>query len=296
MESLIAAAGRVSARVVGLVHWKLGTLTALERAAAVARRLRLGVLVDGLAPGVGRPFERFSLDVDGVRLDGESLAQLHDVRELLEAGRDRTFMRLLADAIPAGGTVLKGGAHLGFVTVHAARAVGPEGRVVSFEPNEAVHSVLRRNLAANGVAERVRLVPKALGDASGTAAFYVREDTSSLLDVEPDARQVEIDVVRADDEVPGPVDVVKLDVEGSEPAALRGMDGLLSGPAPPAAVFVECFPRLLEAAGSSSDELVELLEGHGYRVEWIDEAAGGPAPLSRPWAGDYVNLRCTRPA
>jgi FkbM family methyltransferase len=277
------------------VHWKLATLTALERAAGLARRLRLGVLVDRLGPIAGRPFERFSLDVDGVRLGGTTLAQLHYVRELLEDGRERTFVRLLTDAVPLGGTVLEGGAHIGFLTIHAARAAGSEGRVLTFEPNPDVRPVLSDNLAANGVAERVSVVPKALGESSRRATFYLREDTSSLLEVAPDARPVEIEVVRADEEVEGRVDVVKLDVEGSEVAALRGMEGLLAGPRPPVALFVECFPRLLEAAGASSDELVSLLEGHGYRVEWIDEASGGAEPLSEPWSGDYVNLRCTRP-
>jgi FkbM family methyltransferase len=278
------------------VQWKLATLTVLERAAGLARRVGLGYLVDRLAPVVGRPFERFALDVDGVRIGGTTLAQLHYVRELLDDGRDRTFVRLLAEAVPAGGTVLEGGAHLGFVTIHAARAVGPGGRVVTFEPNADVHASLRENLAANGVADRVSLVPKALGASPGTARFYLREDTSSLLDLEADARPTEIVVARADEEVTGPVDVIKLDVEGSEVAALRGSERLFASGAPPRAVFVECFPRLLAAAGTSQDELVSLLEGRGYVVEWIDEAAGEVAPLSRPWPGDYVNLRCTRAA
>ena len=276
------------------MHWKLATLTALERAAGLARRLRLGFLVDRLAPIAGRPFERFSLDVDGVRLEGTTLAQLHYVRELLEDGRDRTFVRLLAEAIPAGGTVLEGGAHLGFVTIHAARAAGPDGRVLAFEPNADVHEVLRANLAANGVAGRVSVVPKALGDTTGTARFYVREDTSSLLDLAPDAQPVEIDVVRADEEVVGPVDVVKLDVEGSESAALRGMEGLLTGPAPPRTLFLECNPPLLQRGGSSTDELLGWLRAHSYEVEWIDEAAGRVVALDTPWTEPYVNLRCTR--
>jgi FkbM family methyltransferase len=278
------------------VRSKLAILSALERAAGVARRLGLGFLVDRLAPIAGRPFERFALDVDGVRVGGTSLSQLHYVRELLEDGRDRALVRLLAEAVPRGGTVLEGGPYLGFVTVHAALAAGPEGRVVVFEPNADVHAVLHENLAANGVAERVAVRPQALGDRPGTARFYLREDTSSLFDVAEDARPVEVEVVRADGEVTGPVDVVKLDVEGGETAALRGMEGLFAGQSPPRAVFVECFPRLLEAAGSSSDELIALLGGYGFLVEWIDEAAGVPAPLSQPWRADYVNLSCTRAA
>ena len=204
---------------------KLATLTALERLAGLARRARLGFLVDRLAPRVGRAFERFVLEVDGVHLGGTSLSQLHYARELLEEGRERTFVRLLVAAIPPGGTVLEGGAHLGFVTVHAAKAAGPTGRVIAFEPNEAVLAVLRENLAVNGVEECVEVIPKALGDTPGRTRFFVRDDTSSLFDVSSDAVPVEVEIVRADEEVGGPVDVVKLDVEGGESAALRGMGG-----------------------------------------------------------------------
>jgi FkbM family methyltransferase len=278
------------------VHRKLVILGALERVAAGARRVGLGSIVDRLAPRVARPFERFVLDVDGVRLGGANLAQIHYVRELVEHGRERTLVRLLTEAIPDGGTVLEGGAHLGYVTIHAAKAVGPSGRVIAFEPNPDVQPVLLENLAANGVAGRVVLVPKALGAATTKARFYPSDDVSSLLDLAYETEPVEVEVVRAEEEVKAPVAVVKLDIEGGELAALQGMQRLLAGPDAPGALFVECFPRLLEAAGSSRDELVALLEGHGYLVEWIDEEAGDVAPLSKPWTDEYVNLRCTRRA
>ena len=276
---------------------KLVTLSALEWIAGLARRLGLGSLVDKLAPMIARPFEQFELDVDGVRLAGTELAHLHYVRELREHDRERTFISLLAAAVPAGGVVLEGGAYLGFVTVHAARAAGPDGRVIAFEPNTAVQDLLRQNLEANGVASTVEVVPKALGVEPGTAQFFVSADTSNLFEpYVPEATAVDVEVVRADDVVTGRVDVVKLDLEGGEPAALRGMAGLLSGDRPPAAVFVECHPELLERAGSSAAELFAILGAHGYTVEWIDEAAGRTAPLSQPWPEAYVNLCCRRVA
>lgn len=273
---------------------KLVILSALERLAALARRLRLGFLVDALAPHLSRPFERFALDVGGVRLHGTNLAQLHYVRELAEQGRDRTFVELLAADIPPGGVVVEGGAHIGFATVHAARAAGPAGRVIVFEPNVSVHSVLSANLEINGVADRVSILPFALGGRTGKARFYVSGDTSSLFDPGNAAARVEIDVVRADEVVGGQVDVVKLDVEGSELAALRGMEGLLRRNHAPRALFVECHPELLERAGASRDELLDWLRAAGYDVKWIDEANRRTAPLSEPWGEHYVNLRCLR--
>ncbi len=272
---------------------KLATLSVLEAAAGFARRLRLGFLVDRLAPLVGKPFERFELDVDGVRLAGTDLAQLHYVRELQEQGRERTLVRLLTESIPSGGVVVEGGAYLGYVTVHAASAVGPGGRVVVFEPNAGIHDVLRRNLRANGVDDRVELLPSALGDTAGRARFFVGADISNLFAPAGTETSTEVDVVRADDLVNGPVDVVKLDVEGAEPAALRGMERILTGDRPPRTLLVECHPEALERAGSSQDELLAILAGYGYLVQWIDESAGRTRPLSEPWAEGYVNLYCT---
>ena len=92
----------------------------------------------------------------------------------MEKGREQTFVRLLREAIPRGGVVLEGGAHLGFVTVHAAQAAGPTGRVIAFEANATVLDVLHANLSTNGVAERVEVVPKALGDGAGGAFLRQR--------------------------------------------------------------------------------------------------------------------------
>jgi FkbM family methyltransferase len=277
-----------------LVRGKLAILTGLEQAAAVARRIGLGAVVDRLAPLVGRPFERFALDVDGVQLRGADLAQLHYVRELRELGREQTLVRLLAEAIPTDAVVVEGGAHLGFVTVHEARAAGPGGRVIVFEPNRDVLDLLRGNLVANGVADRVEIVPMALGDSAGSARFFVRGDESSFYAPTGEADEIDVEVVRADEVIQGPVDVVKLDVEGAELSALRGLEGFLVGARPPRALFLECNPVLLDRAGSSADELVAWLQARGYRVEWIDEANRRTVPLSEPWTEPYVNLCCSR--
>ena len=83
------------------------------------------------------------------------------------------------------------GAYVGPFTLLAARLVGPEGRVVAFEPDPRARAVLERNLAANGVAN-VTVVPCAVGDRHGKVRFVAggdsvgRVDAGGDLEVEPD--------------------------------------------------------------------------------------------------------------
>ena len=278
---------------------KLATLSLLEWIAGLARRLGLGFLVDRLAPLVARPFERFELDVDGVRLAGTELAHLHYVRELMEDGREQTFVRLLTEAIPAGGVVLEGGAHLGFVTVHAARAAGPDGRVITFEANPTVLDVLRENLAANGVADRVEVVPKALGESAGRTRFYVSGggEMSSLFAPAVESVPVEVEVARADEEVSAAGRRGQARHRGwrarraardAEPASMHpDRRTRSSSNAIPTRSGARGRPPRISSPGSPPT---------ATRVEWIDERRGRTAPLTEPWSEAYVNLRCTRVA
>ena len=102
--------------------------------------------------------------------------------------------------------------------------------------------------------------------------------------------------MRADEEVSGPVDVVKLDIEGGELAALRGMEGCSTERRRRRRSSWSAIPNLLERAGTVAEELLAWLAAHGYEVEWIDEASGRAVPLSEPWTEAYVNLRCSRAA
>lgn len=270
----------------------LSRLALLERGASVLRRLGLGSVVDAVGARIAST--RFELEVDGLRLGGDHIGQLYYVRELLEGGREDYFIRLLREACRPGATVLEAGAHIGYVTLQAARAVGPSGRVVSFEPNPRTLPVLRRNVEANGFGDRVEIVPAALGSAPGRVSFHVTPagDTSSLHAGAIAGDSVEVEVATADASLAGgAVDVVKLDVEGGEVEALRGMRELLRRGRP--VVFAECNPQVLEAAGTSAAALAAELESLDYDVRWIDERAHALRPLDEPWAEEYVNLRCT---
>lgn len=275
------------------------TLKMLERSAAVLRGLGLGSVVDRVAPRIAPAVGTFELDIDGLRLHGDHIGQLYYVRELLESGRERTFVDLLRAAIPSGGTVLEAGAHMGYMTLQAARAVGPAGTVITFEPNPRTVPLIERNLEANALSDRVSVVRLALGDAAGRHAFYLSGggDGSSLHRPDGETERVEVEVTTVDEWLDSDVrvDVVKLDIEGAEVAALRGMERTLRSAAPGLVVFAECNPGMLERAGSSRDELFAILRSHDLSVMWIDEDRGTVRPLDEAdWSHGYLNLCCRR--
>jgi FkbM family methyltransferase len=277
-------------------------LNVLERGAASMRRAGLGRLVDATARRAAPAVGTFDVEVDGLRLHGDHIGQLYYVRELLESNRETTFVALLKSAIEPGMTVVEAGAHMGFVTMQSARATGPTGRVFAFEANPRAVPLIERNLAANGLDDRVTVVPLGLADVAGRHAFYLSGggDTSSLREPEGESERIEITVTTLDTwlDPAVPVDVVKLDIEGGEVAALRGMRETLARAAPGLTVFAECNPAMLERFGSSSAELFEALRGHGLDVRWIDEDMGSTRPIDELDQLDgsygYVNLYCRR--
>jgi hypothetical protein len=67
------------------------------------------------------------------------------------------------------------------------------------------------------------------------------------------------------------VDVVLVDIEGYEEAALRGGTGLLRDPARrPRLIVIEVHPYNWHLCGSSSESLLSFLRGCGYAVTHLD--------------------------
>ncbi len=271
----------------------------LERGASLLRAVGLGRVVDRIGRRIAPSVGTFDVEIDGLRLHGDHIGQLYYVRELLESDRETTFVGLLKSSISADMTVVEGGAHMGYVTLQAARAVGPSGRVIAFEANPRAVPLIERNLTDNGLDDRVTVVPMALADVSDRHDFFLSGggDTSSLQEPEGAFERIEVTTTTLDAWLDPEVrvDVVKLDIEGGEPAALRGMRETLERAGPDLVVLAECNPSALERFGSSTDELVELLCKQGLNVRWIDESRGSTRPLDElDLSHGYVNLYCRR--
>ncbi len=203
------------------------------------------------------------------------------------------------DAIDAyldeGDTFIDVGAHIGYYTIKAARAVGPAGTVMAVEPNPVILERLRRNLDLNDLAARVIVQPVAAFDRRDVLTLFVSpqsntgrtslSETVAAQDGTPQA--VEVDAVPLDALVEEAgltrLDVVKIDIEGAELTALRGAVRTLATLRP--VLVLEIIDSYLQNMGASEAELRAWLSEAGYvsvRRQDIYNEVFEPSPLPTP--------------
>jgi FkbM family methyltransferase len=164
--------------------------------------------------------------------------------------------------------------------------VGPKGRVYSFEPNPHMFDFLSDNVMINAFQERSQLFKAAVGAETGETwfSFLRREPGGGSVHEEHlgVADEIRVPVVCLDEAIPAdqPVHLIKIDVEGFEPQALKGMGALLAR-SPDAAVVVEMAFEQWQRFG---DPISMLREAAGdrdiYRIHhqgWIQ-----PLPKADP--------------
>lgn len=178
-------------------------------------------------------------------------------------------------------TCVDAGAHIGYMTLVMARASGQHGRVYAFEPGEANCSLLRENLALNGIANVV-VVAAFVADRDG-AAHLLRGPSSYEHRLAEGGGGDEIASVTLDRQLADvKVDFVKLDVEGADARAVEGMRRILARDRPIV---------LIEDHGPPTDDAKAILASHGYAFRPVDAAhalavpadtsPGSPSPGSR---------------
>jgi len=183
---------------------------------------------------------------------------------------------LLGKRIQPAMTVIDGGAHVGYFTCQAASLAGPRGLVLAFEPAPRNFQLLQVNVWRNGFTN-VLCFPWALGAEPGLAELRLSATNTgdhTLHAGDSSRSSVRVHVAALDRvlAIRPPVDVVKLDLQGSEEAAMRGMERLLAD-SPHVLVTVEFSPPSARAAGSDPRALLRYYRSLGFvlRAQHPDE-------------------------
>lgn len=191
-------------------------------------------------------------------------------RESFPDGYEPDVAAAMELLLPDDGVFIDAGANWGCFALLAALRPGFQGRVVAIEPAPRPADDLAALVAALDLP--VRALRLALGDVDGTAQLSQPLMTGGASLVEPGAG-TPVEVRRLDGLDLPPPNLIKLDVEGAELAALRGAAGVLACHRP--AIVMEC---RTDTPGGHWAAPLHLLAGHGYRIfamaAQADHAAG----------------------
>lgn len=183
-----------------------------------------------------------------------------------ESPREVDEQHVMQRVVRRGDVAYDVGANIGLHMTLLSRAVGPEGRVIAFEPNPDLQRLLRRTAEDAGNCE---VHGVALSDVSDTATLFVPEDHSmgSLADWTTGRRgptrrltcgQEPLDTLVSAGRIPPP-DFVKCDVEGAELKVFRGARMTFDRPQAPILLF-EAGENTSRGFGLSKWSALEFLE------------------------------------
>ncbi|HEX2043050.1 MAG TPA: class I SAM-dependent methyltransferase [Acidimicrobiales bacterium] len=176
---------------------------------------------------------------------------------------DQHLVALMLEIVRPGDVVVDLGAHIGTFALPAA---AHEAGVVAVEASSDNAALLRASAARNRF-RNLNVVHAVASDRPGTVEFSARGPWGHLATpAEPlpagPVLAVTVDELLTEMGLPSPA-FVKMDIEGSEVAALRGMRRVLSGDdAPP--VLYESNGHTLAFFGTTPEELVAELAAFGY--------------------------------
>lgn len=217
------------------------------------------------------------------------LLDLHEGIDLsiyLFGAFEPSTVRAYSRVVKEGDIVLDIGANIGAHTLYLARQVGPKGRVVAFEPTDYGFAKLTRNIELNpNLSDRIDAVQAMLSDQTEDIPpeVYASWPLEKASDLHPrhlgrlmktkQATCITLDGYLAEKGI-NRVDLIKMDIDGYETAALRGAVETLRRHRP--VMVMELAPHVLDEHGTSVEELANLMVDMGYQFE--DMNSGKPLP------------------
>jgi FkbM family methyltransferase len=230
---------------------------------------RLVTFVDGLVPsGLRSVIRRMAPS-----LSGQIYVLGNYEPELVTAFRE---------GLAAGDTVFDIGGHVGYSALVAATLVGPQGRVVVFEPNPDNRIRLRHNLELNpDLSARITVESAAVSDRVGTAYFAGEATVGHLA-----ASGIEVPTTTVDHYVETHAirpRLIKMDIEGAEALAMPGARVVLHDVRPVILVEVhdERAHDAVTTAASAAQYRVQIQTDGAWRegAPWTGRALYRMAPV-----------------
>jgi len=173
------------------------------------------------------------------------------------------------DYVKEGMTIIDIGAHHGYYALLSAKRMQDRGKIYAFEPDPVNCRYFLKNLNANNM-QSIQLCPIALSDQEAETAFFAADGLGSLqfnpivraFNVEPEKISVQTQTLDqfVKKEKIDRIDLIKIDVEGSELLVLKGARDTLQKMN--ASILMDVDSR----NNDERREMFALLTDMGYRI------------------------------
>jgi FkbM family methyltransferase len=180
-----------------------------------------------------------------------------------------------------GETVIDVGAHIGYFTLFLAELVGSRGHVYCFEPDPRAMNFLKTSITASRM-DWIEVSPLALAQGRGTIDFYLAKGLGSSSAIKSfqqvNASRAMVSTISLDElvdegRVTGTIRLIKIDIEGFELEAIRGMVKVLKIHRP--IMVIEVNNEMLEARGETPAGLLELVASLDYKIAALMKSRRG---------------------
>lgn len=187
-------------------------------------------------------------------------------------GHEEAYVKEMLNELRSDDIFFDIGSSVGLISILAAKKLA-KGKVISFEPDPENIRSLTINYEINHLSN-FQVQEMGVGDVESTMDLFTAGSGSfspSLRKVNGIERSIRVRVNTIDNllrlkEVPCPT-VVKIDIEGAEMMALKGMEQLLKSPNRPRLVFIEIHPDFLKSFNTSESEIDNFLAKLNYTVD-----------------------------
>ncbi|MDH5495800.1 MAG: FkbM family methyltransferase [Candidatus Bathyarchaeota archaeon] len=181
---------------------------------------------------------------------------------------------LFKRAVRKGMIVVDLGANIGWYTLIAAKLVGKKGKVYAFEPEPDNCALLRKNVQLNGYSN-VIIERKAVLDRYGSIRLFLNSDNLGdhrIYDSHDGRKSITVEGTTLDEYFRNEhdnIDVIKIDIQGAEMAALLGMDRVIKANEN-LKMFIEFGPTAISRSGFSPREFLNKLFEYGFKIYVIE--------------------------
>ncbi|MBU1935138.1 FkbM family methyltransferase, partial [Patescibacteria group bacterium] len=193
---------------------------------------------------------------------------------------------VLIELLRPGSVFMDIGANIGYFSLLAASIVGKEGKVISFEPNMQNVQLLYASLLENGFTN-VLVFPFAVSDTQqilkikSMCSNGILERSSVGRENVQSTQSIIVDNLLQNEHK---IDVVKIDIEGHEPFALKSMKRLLQQHHP--TILTEFSPwHIKRQAKIEPEDYLKQIVNYGYSLAIISEDGG---TLVKAPTTDYI--------